>query len=124
MVRISFNRLDDPAATLAILLQERAGDVADWLLDHGVDPAEMLMELPMVGELNWTVVKQARPDRRSAIGSAASVGMETMMTLPDKQKLREAFDQMVDKINQSRGSNQLTTPFYKAVGDTAFEASS
>jgi hypothetical protein len=67
------------AGLLASLLQERADDVADWLIDHGVDPAEMLMELPMVSELEWNW---------------------TMKTLPDKQKLREAFDQVVCELDQ------------------------
>jgi hypothetical protein len=38
---------------LAFLLQERADDVAGWLIEHGVEPDELLNELPMVGELNW-----------------------------------------------------------------------
>jgi hypothetical protein len=40
-------------ATLAFLLQKRADDVTDWLIDHGVEADELLNGLPMVGKLNW-----------------------------------------------------------------------
>jgi hypothetical protein len=49
--------------------------------------------------------------------------VEAMTTLPDKLKLREAFDQAISDINHARGRDQLSTPFYRQVGDAVFNAS-
>jgi len=37
----------------------------------------------------------------------------------DRDRLRRAFDQPVFEINQSRGSSQLATDFYRRIGEIA-----
>jgi hypothetical protein len=46
-------RHTDHQLTLAFLLRQRAHDVADWLVELGVEADELLKELPMAGKLNW-----------------------------------------------------------------------
>jgi len=42
--------------------------------------------------------------------------------LPTKEVLRTAFDQAALEINEGRGTNQLTTDFYRQIGESVFEA--
>ena len=53
MLAIQKRSQERSSAAFAALLHERADDVVDWLIDHGVEADELLKELPMVGKLNW-----------------------------------------------------------------------
>jgi hypothetical protein len=42
--------------------------------------------------------------------------------IPARETLRVAYDAVIEQINSSRGSEQLTNAFYSKIGDAIFEA--